>query len=250
MGKTVVLIDSGFLKYSTRFAARARLNIANDEPLTKLANHPGAMGAIYDTLATSLRSKLGHFEEHIATIDRCIVCLDIGDSWRTSIKKTLIPGTEQASSIDYKGHRRTTDAEELEAIVKLNGIYKKCIEFLCTNSGIELVGAHGIESDDFMVILSQQYAKQGNLVFVMSKDADITQAVCSTEAKGATIIMQPCHNGEMHFVVDHETYNRSACTSIFSMSEFPTQIANIITNAQIVAPQLSCNHVIMGKCIL
>lgn len=246
MSRTVVLIDSGFLKYSTRFVARNRLGIAHDAPLSVLAEHPKAQQTIYDVLATSLRSKLGTFERNVARIDRCIICLDIGDSWRVNVDKTVIPDTEQASSIAYKGHRRSEDPDELAAIVKLNRLYDTCLKFICNNSGIELIGKKSLESDDFMIVLGQQYAKQGDAVFILSKDADITQAVCYYDNGGCVIIMQPTKEGNMHFVVDHATFNSVKDVSIFGMAKWPIGVANVISNAQVLAPQYMLLHKIMN----
>ena len=238
MGKLVVLIDSGFLKYSTRFVARNRLGIDHRAPLAELANNANAQAVIYDVLAASLRSKLSSIEHNFGKIDRCIVCLDVGDSWRTKVTKTVRPDTGEESSIAYKGHRRTDDPEELAAIVQLNKYYMTAIKFLTDNSSIELVGHNGIESDDYMVILGQTYAKQGNQVIVMSKDADITQAVVSYDNGGFVAIMQPQQHGGMTMVVDHGLRNKSTATDIFNMGQ-PMQPAmqQAIQTANIVAPQ-------------
>jgi hypothetical protein len=238
MHRLVVLIDSGLLKYSTRFVARKRLGIPNDAPTEMLANHPSAMATIYDVLATSMRYKLGGIETNYGKIDRCVVCLDIGDSWRCNIPKTPIPDTNAPSSIAYKGHRRTDDPVELEAITKLNGVYKQCINYICRNSGIEQVGSYAIESDDFMVTLSKIYADQGDYVFIMSTDADITQAVYTSDAEGFVAVMQPKENSTMQLVVDVATKDLSRSKDIFHMTQMPLGLANALNAAVVVDPSV------------
>lgn len=236
MKRLVVLYDGGLLKYASRSAASARLGHSYDTPPQELAADLRFKGALYDCMTTILRSKLLNIEQNFAKIDRCIICNDIGNSWRTKVTKTIIPGTEQASSIDYKGHRRTDDPEELAGLEKLNAIHKDTVTFICDNSGIEQVGYQSYEADDFMVVLSQTYAKQGDFVVIVANDADITQAVASTESGGYVMIMQP-KQGSTNFVVDHATHNKTSEMSIFSMAEFPIGLAQTINNAQVLAPQ-------------
>jgi hypothetical protein len=237
MKRLIVLIDGGWLKYSTRFVAAKRIGASYDTPKSELAKNAKFLAANYDVMATSLRSKLGAIETNFAKIDRCIVCKDVGDSWRTKVEKTLIPGTEQASSIDYKGHRRTDDPDELAAIVQLNRIYDKCLNVICDNSGIECVYKPTYEADDFMIVLSKAYADQGDTVLIMAQDADITQAVYTSASGGHVIVMQPQHDNTMRMVVDHATHDSTSKVSIFSMSEWPIGLASAINNAQVLAPQ-------------
>lgn len=237
MNKLVVLLDGGYVKYMTRYVARNRLRIPHDAPLTELASHTAINATIYDVMAQILRSKLGSIETNIAKISRCIICQDIGNSWRTTVPKTLIPGTEQASSIAYKGHRRTDDPEELAAIESLNACYKRSVNAICANSGIEQVQSYGIEADDFMIMLSRQYAEQGDVVIIICKDADILQALYTSESGGRVLIMQPMKDGAAQFYVDHQTKADASSSSIFDMSKMPMSLANVVNNANVVAPQ-------------
>lgn len=247
MKRLIVLIDGGWLKYSTRFIAAKRIGAAYDTPKAELAKNAKFLAANYDVMATSLRSKLGSIETNIAKIDRCIVCKDVGDSWRTSIDKTVIPGTERASSLAYKGHRRTDDPEELAAIVQLNRIYDKCLEVICQNSGIETLAKPTYEADDFMIVLSKAYADQGDTVIIMAQDADITQAVYTSETGGTVLIMQPQHSGGMNVVVDHATYEQANKVDIFNMSDTPIGLASMIKSAQVLAPQyMLLNKILNG----
>jgi 5'-3' exonuclease len=236
--KVRVLIDGGLLKYASRFTAKKRLNIQDGEVsgMVQLAKHPMAGRVIYDILATSMKYMLSGLSNY-GTLDEVIICTDLGNSWRTKVEKTVIPGLEVDSSGDYKGHRRTDDPEELAAIEILNRHYKTAIEDLARYGNLKVLGRYGIEADDYMVVLSKYFAGKGDIVFVISKDADITQAVTSNESGGCTIILQK-QADSMHMVVDHGIIQLAKTDSIFEVPKLTNRdLCLAVQTAEILAPQ-------------
>lgn len=194
----IVLIDSGYVKYSSRYICRSRCRVipsaSDHDGDIALSNVPNIRTIMYDVISATLSSKLGTINAHLAPIDSAVICLDIGKSWRAGILRTPVPGGQIASGGEYKEGRHSTDEASLAASYKLNRIYEECIDDICRYSGMVKAGSPNVESDDFMVVLSHYYASQGHNVIIVTEDADITQAVQRSDAGGNVLVFRPRHD--------------------------------------------------------
>lgn len=204
----------------------------NSLPNAELANMPGLRSAMFDVMAASLRSKVATVEACVGKIGQAIICQDVGNSWRASVPKTKIPGSDEDSSIGYKAHRRTDDPEELAAIAKLNDAYKAVVNDICQLASIEQLGSQGIEADDFMIQYARQRAAGGDTVCILSKDFDILQAVQAKPSR--IVIMQPMQSGQMRGFVHCD--DKSNADSIFALSRLNVTLERFVGTAGKIDP--------------
>lgn len=247
--KTIALIDGGWCKYSSRFAAKTRLKLGYDDDVA-LSKHPALDAIMYNITAANLRSKLQTIQRYLGAIDNGVICKDVGKSWRADIARTVIPGSHIESGIDYKGSRHSDDPESLAAMEVLNRSFDKALNEIERHSNIQQIFGKRIEADDFMIVLSNYYAQHGYNVIIISEDADIQQAVHKFDNGGHIIIVRPNHFDKQPIVVSPASvdYLNMPKTSILATTPvFDALLKNCLDNAIVVAPQyLMFNKVMNG----
>lgn len=250
MKPLIVLIDSGWSKYSSRFVARNRLgcipNAEDRQGNIALSNDSRAASTIYDVLAMTLRSKLKDIAAMFQQPAHVIICKDEGNSWRAGIPRTVLPGGEQASGVAYKAGRHEDDPANLAAMYKLNRMYEDAVDMVCRYSGFDVASSKSVEADDFMVVLSNYYANHGYNVVIVSEDADIMQAVHKFEGGGHILIYRPRHADEP-LVCSPASLEHLKQPTIFDNDLFDTALSKYTQKCKVVAPQyLLLNKIMLG----
>lgn len=236
MQRNIVLIDSGLLKYTTKYAVAGRLGVPQgDEGICELVKKPALYRTMFDIFTSTLKTRLNSIQKVFGRIDECIICVDKGVSWRMNIPKTIIPGTENIeSSGEYKGHRHLSDPAIIQANFEYNREYEKVLENVCKISNIETVAEKNIEADDFMVNLGVYLSRENNVI-ILTDDYDITQAV-RVKDNGFCFVLQWKH-GKPNLVVPHRALEEAKFDDIFKAPRWQLQICQAIQNAEIIAPQ-------------
>lgn len=242
MKPLIVLIDGGWLKYSSRTVCKKRLGVIENgedpDGCIQLANDARTASMLYDVMVQTLRGRMTTIEQTLQAPMHILVCMDKGDSWRSNIPRTIIPGEEhQASGLAYKAGRHSDDPASLAAMYKLNRWYEDALEQASTYSGIQLVASPSVEADDFMVCMSNYYAQHGYNCCIVSEDADITQAVHKFDNGGHVVVFRPRHDDQPYVVSPASLEAINTKPTIFdSLDTFDMSLKRL-QNPKVVASQ-------------
>jgi hypothetical protein len=221
------------------------------DDIIELSKHPDRIPVRYDVISMTINSKLKAIEQAFGVIRNVVICMDNGNNWRASMVPPIIPGTEQASMIDYKGDRQANSEAERIAKWSLNQDYEKILRFIANNNDYAVLQDtrpenERFEADDWLVFMSEKLAKAGELVVVVSNDADVLQSLLTYENAGCVVVIQPKVTGDNVLYTDHFAYEHMKPKSIFDMGNASTSVTNALQNATIIAKQ----YMLLDKILL
>jgi len=124
--------------------------------------------------------------------DKIVVCFDYGKS---EYRMSLLP--------DYKGNRGTDDPEQ-KAQREIFFENLKLAQEALIEAGVTVIKEYGVEADDIIYQLVQDYSYNYNKTYIVSSDKDLFQLL-----NNDVIIFSPYHNEERDNLWLFETLNCS-----------------------------------------